>query len=97
MRRLVRKVVVGCIAAMTAISWMGLPAWADDAKARRIMEKVDARDDGDNQTSQMEMILIDKHGSRRERRIQAFSRKSDFMSGCGTHVTVVSRRPCLPG
>ncbi len=29
---------------------------ADDPKARRIMEKVDARDDGDNMTFEMEMI-----------------------------------------
>ena len=33
--------------------------FADDPRARAIMEKVDARDDGDNQTSDMEMILID--------------------------------------
>ena len=32
-------------------------AFADDPRARDIMEKVDARDDGDNQTADMEMIL----------------------------------------
>ena len=42
-------------------------AFADDPKARAIMEKVDARDDGDNQTSNMEMILIDKRGKQRVR------------------------------
>jgi len=43
--------------------------FADDPAARAIMEKVDARDDGDNQTSDMEMILIDKRGKERIRRM----------------------------
>jgi hypothetical protein len=38
------------------------------------MEKVDARDDGDNQVSDMEMILIDKKGKERIRRIRTFSK-----------------------
>lgn len=50
-------------------------AVADDPAARAIMEKVDARDEGDNQTSTMEMILIDKRGNQRFRQIAAFSKK----------------------
>ena len=42
--------------------------------ARQIMDRVDARDDGDNSTQDMEMILIDKNGSRRERTIRALGR-----------------------
>ena len=49
-------------------------AFADDPEARAIMEKVDARDDGDNQVSFMEMILIDKKGSDRVRKIHTFSK-----------------------
>ncbi|MBW2589944.1 MAG: outer membrane lipoprotein-sorting protein [Deltaproteobacteria bacterium] len=49
-------------------------AFADDPEARAIMEKVDARDDGDNQISDMEMILIDKKGKERIRKIHAFSK-----------------------
>lgn len=49
-------------------------AYADDAEARAIMEKVDARDDGNNQVSDMEMILIDKKGKERVRKIHAFSK-----------------------
>jgi len=49
-------------------------AFADDPKARVIMEKVDARDDGDNQTSNMEMILIDKRGNQRVRKLASFSK-----------------------
>ncbi len=50
------------------------PGWAEDLKARQIMEKVDARDDGDNQVSDMEMILIDKNGKKRGRKIRAFGK-----------------------
>jgi hypothetical protein len=42
--------------------------------ARGIMELVDARDDGDNSVQDMEMILIDKNGNRRERMIRALGR-----------------------
>jgi len=55
------------------------PPAADDIplegtlSARRIMELVDERDDGDNGTQDMEMILIDKKGNRRERTIRALS------------------------
>jgi hypothetical protein len=48
-------------------------AAADDPEARAIMEAVDARDDGDRQTSDMEMILIDRHGNQRVRKISSFS------------------------
>ena len=49
-------------------------ALADDPQARAIMEKVDARDDGDHQTSDMEMILIDKNQKQRIRKIATFSK-----------------------
>jgi hypothetical protein len=49
-------------------------AMAEDSAARAIMEKVDARDDGNNQTSDMEMILIDKRGNQRVRKIATFSK-----------------------
>ena len=48
--------------------------WCDDPAARAIMEKVDARDDGDNRTADMEMILIDKNGNQRVRKIATFSK-----------------------
>ncbi|MDH5638513.1 MAG: outer membrane lipoprotein-sorting protein [Nitrospinota bacterium] len=49
-------------------------ALADDAKAREIMQKVEDRDEGDKITSEMEMILIDKRGSKRIRRIKSFTK-----------------------
>ena len=54
-------------------SFFAVPgAFADDPEARAIMEKVDARDDGDNTTSRMEMILIDKKRKRRIRKIRNY-------------------------
>jgi len=49
-------------------------AFADDPKARGIMERVEDRDDGDNSTSDMQMTLIDKHGKKRIREIKSFGK-----------------------
>jgi len=62
------------LALLTAIPFFKHTAFADDPQARVIMEKVDARDDGDNQTSDMEMLLIDKNNKQRIRKIAAFSK-----------------------
>ena len=56
------------IAAMPSV------ARADDARAREIVTKVDQREDGDNASSDMEMILIDKRGKERIRKIKTFSK-----------------------
>jgi hypothetical protein len=54
---------------------VGVPiSMADDSLARSIMEKVDARDDGDNQVADMEMVLIDKKGKKRIRKIRTSSK-----------------------
>ncbi len=45
---------------------------ADDPKAREIIQKVEDRDDGDNSISDMEMILVDKNGKQRVRKITMF-------------------------
>jgi hypothetical protein len=51
-----------------------LTASADDAGARKIMQKVLDRDDGDNRTAKMEMLLIDKRGKERLRKLQTFQK-----------------------
>jgi outer membrane lipoprotein-sorting protein len=51
-----------------------VPATATAMAARDVMEKVDARDDGDNMTARQEMILIDKSGHQRIRQMRAFSK-----------------------
>lgn len=48
--------------------------YADDAKARAIMEKVDARYDGDTVIQDMIMILIDKNKKKRVRQIKSYSK-----------------------
>jgi hypothetical protein len=67
------------LALSAAIALLGLPAAsaparADDAKAREIMRMVNDRDDGDNQTADLEMVLIDKAGNRRLRALKRFSK-----------------------
>jgi len=47
---------------------------ADDNLAKKIMEKVDARDNGDNLTCDMEMHLIDRHENIRKRKIRLYSK-----------------------
>ncbi len=47
----------------------------DDPKAREIMQKVEGRDEGDNMTSDMEMILIDKHKKKRIRKIMTYKKE----------------------
>ena len=42
--------------------------------ADQIMQKVDARDDGDNQVNDLTMVLTDRHGNQRVRKIKAYSK-----------------------
>lgn len=60
------------VAGLMAIA--SLATAADDATARAIMEKVEARDDGDNEIADMEMVLIDKKGQQRLRVLKTFSK-----------------------
>lgn len=54
---------------------MGAATTADSAPDPRwIMEQVDARDDGDNQTADLKMTLIDQNGNERVRTIKLFSK-----------------------
>ncbi len=66
---IVNLIVVALVVLMTPLASM-----ADDKQARAIMEKVDARDDGDNSAADMEMTLIDKNGHKRVRKIKIFSK-----------------------
>ncbi len=67
--------VLGATLALLALAMIAAPAaWADDPKAREIMQKVNDRDDGDNQTSDMEMILIDRRKNKRVRKIRSFNK-----------------------
>ena len=58
-------------AALVAALLAPLPALGKGPTGRQIMEKVDARDDGDKATLDMTMILIDKNGSQRKRTIRS--------------------------
>ncbi|MEW6076729.1 MAG: outer membrane lipoprotein-sorting protein [Thermodesulfobacteriota bacterium] len=62
------------LAALAVVCPPPCPAADDDPRARAVMEKVDARDDGDNMVADMKMILIDKNGKTRERIMRTFSK-----------------------
>jgi hypothetical protein len=47
---------------------------AENPTGREIMDRVDARDDGDNAVQDMEMVLIDKRGNKRVRKLRSFGR-----------------------
>ena len=50
------------------------PIAAEELSAREVMQRVDDRDDGDRSVRKLEMILIDKNGGERVRRLQSWSR-----------------------
>ncbi len=69
-----KKYIISCFIIMLVLPLVVTDLFADDQEARAIMEKADARDDGDDQVSEMEMILIDKRGKERIRKIHTFSK-----------------------
>ena len=71
------------------LSLLSTHAFADDAKARAIMEKVDARDDGQTIEQDMMMILIDKNNKKRIRDIKSYGK--DF--GEDTHQIMFFKSP----
>ncbi|HHS92136.1 MAG TPA: outer membrane lipoprotein-sorting protein, partial [Campylobacterales bacterium] len=62
---------------------------ADDVQARAIMEKVDARDDGQTLEQDMLMVLIDKNGNERTRDLKSYAK--DF--GEDEHRTLFFKSP----
>jgi len=74
MRNIKKKCLTLVLTVFLMLPFATLCASADDPAARTIMEKADARDDGDNQISDMEMVLIDKKGRERIRKIHSFSK-----------------------
>jgi outer membrane lipoprotein-sorting protein len=57
-----------------AMAAFSIPYPAQALTGREIIEKVDARDDGDNMTADQEMILVDKKGHKRVRKMKAFNK-----------------------
>jgi len=57
-----------------SFSLLTASVFADDPKARAIMEKVDARDDGKTLQQDMQMVLISKSGKKRIRDMKSYSK-----------------------
>lgn len=74
MRKGIRKTCTAGAFILIIIFFVVPAALADDPEARAIMEKVDARDDGDNMTNELEMILIDKNQKERARKLYSFKK-----------------------
>jgi hypothetical protein len=63
------------IAVVAALLACGAPALAEGGlTAREIMDRVDARDDGDHSVQDLEMTLIDKRGGQRVRKLRGYGR-----------------------
>ncbi|WP_457575498.1 outer membrane lipoprotein-sorting protein [Desulfomarina sp.] len=60
--------------ALTTLLTGPVPTTAHAITGREIMEKVDRRDDGDNMTADVKMILIDRQKNRRIREMKVFTR-----------------------
>ena len=60
------------IALTLAVASMPLAGQAAELSALEIMQRVDARDDGDNRTAGITMTLTDRNGTVRERSLETF-------------------------
>ncbi len=60
------------IAVAMLLAVLPVAAHANDRAALDIMRKVDARDDGDNRTARLTMMLVDRNGKTRTRTLQTF-------------------------
>ena len=69
MNRLSKNIIAGM-----SLLIISLPLVAVELTARQIMDKVDARAEGNNKVSDMTMTLIDKRGSRRVRSIRSYTK-----------------------
>ncbi len=69
--------IIGAFVSLTILTTGFIfPLDAFALTGREIMEKVNARDDGDRSISEMEMILIDKKGKKRIRKLKSYSREN---------------------
>lgn len=71
---LMRKILVTLILLLIVCPFIMPPVFADEPKARGIMQKVEDRYDGDHRTSDMLMILIDKKDNKRKKYFKIFSK-----------------------
>jgi hypothetical protein len=65
------------LAALSVVLMLSTSVTFAADKARSIMEKVDARDDGTSMVSTMQMTLIDKNNKQRIRQMRTFSKDID--------------------
>lgn len=70
-----RAMAGGSVAALALAIGIAVATQAEEPlTARQIMERVDARDDGDHSAQDLEMVLIDKRGNQRVRKLRGYGR-----------------------
>ena len=74
---LIKNTIGIAIFSMLFAEYLVLPEKANALTGREIMEKVSDRDEGDRSVSEMEMILIDRKGKKRVRKLKAYGMEQD--------------------
>ena len=70
----IARIAIGLVVIAIAVTSYSGSSLADDSKAREIMQKVRDRDDGDNQTANVQMVLIDRRSNERVRDLRSFGK-----------------------
>ena len=63
-----------CVALTAFVVFISMATFGVEIDGRRVMERVQARDDGDDRVQDMQMILIDKKGNQRNRSIRSYGK-----------------------
>ena len=67
----ITMMMIGALCLLTSIS---VSAELPEIEARQVAVNIDERDDGDDQTSEMEMVLINKQGKQRVRKVLTYQK-----------------------
>lgn len=74
MRIMLLATLISAVSSMSIASAVWAAELEDEREARRIMTLVDQRDDGDNCISDVTMVLLDRHGGKRIRKLKSYRR-----------------------
>jgi dTDP-D-glucose 4,6-dehydratase len=67
------KIKIAFLAICLSLAFIGIAANPQKPTGRSIMQQVKDRPDGDTRYSQMELTLVKKNGSKRERKVESWA------------------------
>jgi len=67
------KIKIAFLATCLVMAFTGIAANPQKPTGRSIMQQVDDRPDGDTRYSQMELTLVKKNGTKRERKVESWA------------------------